>query len=449
IVGQILLDHPLSYAITMTVDVPAVYLQQFWKTVSEVPDTKDTIKFKLDTQEIIYVVDMFCDTFHLPMETPDNTFIAPVDIEIIQSFMQRVGYQGVVDKVSAFYMKCLAQPWQTMFKKKDVIQYPCFTKHVIADLMKKYPSISAKLEEDYHSIKDDILLVSVYTMGNVTVLGMLILDAFLTDEIRATGDYKEYEMVFVGVVVPMNQPQSVVSTQGTHRTTPRAYRTPTLNVASPQGKKRKQSAKETSSQSKSLKVTIKQKQVVEGGQDDESYASKFAASMLNDDDDDDSEKKDEKNDDEMGSLEIRTEKMQTPIPTPLSSPRKILSSDKKTFQELTNIVSNLTRKIEKSSTSNTSCRNDNFHSQHHDDHQDDDAPLEGEKRVKRQTTFKRSKSEKEWDAWVEETIISEDEVIPKDETSELIIKFQNFDKRVPTIFNHARMEATLNDMLSN
>ncbi|GKD96806.1 hypothetical protein Tco_1380703, partial [Tanacetum coccineum] len=32
IVGQILLDHPLSYALTATADVPAVYLKQFWRT---------------------------------------------------------------------------------------------------------------------------------------------------------------------------------------------------------------------------------------------------------------------------------------------------------------------------------------------------------------------------------------------------------------------------------
>ncbi|GKB40943.1 hypothetical protein Tco_0885885 [Tanacetum coccineum] len=271
IVGQILLDHPLSYALTTTVDVPV-----------------------------------------------------------------RVGYQGIVVKVSAFYTKFLAQPWQTMFKKKDVIQYPRFTKLIIADLMKKYPSISPRLEEDYHSIKDDISLVSVYTTGNVTVQGMLIPYAFLTDEIRATDDYKEYETVFVGVVVPMNQPQP--------------------------GKKRKQSVGETNSPSKSLKVTIKQKQVVEVGQDDESYASKFVASMLNDDDDDSgnrleprshkenpevihddddnkAEKKDEKKDDEMGSLEIRTEKMQTPIPTPPRSPRIILSLDKNINQELSVTVS--------------------------------------------------------------------------------------------------------------
>ncbi|GJX08139.1 hypothetical protein Tco_0196071 [Tanacetum coccineum] len=36
IVGQILLDHPLSYALTATADVPAVYLQKFWRTDREV-----------------------------------------------------------------------------------------------------------------------------------------------------------------------------------------------------------------------------------------------------------------------------------------------------------------------------------------------------------------------------------------------------------------------------
>ncbi|GJU53715.1 retrovirus-related pol polyprotein from transposon TNT 1-94 [Tanacetum coccineum] len=299
IVGQVLLDHPLSYALTATADVSAVYSQQFWKTVSKVPDTKETIKFKLDSQEITYTT---------------------------------VGYQGVVDKVSAFYTKFHAQPWQTMFKvfnrylttrrsgddqtkinilqlfhvvvncinvdyvgllwwdlincvfqKKDVIQYPHFTKLRIVDLMKKFPSIPRRLDEDYHSIKDDILLVSVYLTGNVLFRGMPILDAFLTDEIRATNDYAEYEMVFVKVAVPMNQPQPVFYTQGTHRTTPRAHRTPTFTAASPQGKKRKQSARETSLLMKSLKVTIKQKQVVQGEKDEESYASKFAASMLDDD----------------------------------------------------------------------------------------------------------------------------------------------------------------------
>ncbi|GJY09343.1 hypothetical protein Tco_0377528 [Tanacetum coccineum] len=126
IVRQILLDHPLSYALTATADVPVV-----------------------------------------------------------------VGYQGVVDKVSAFFTKNLAQPWQTMYKyaallwwdfinnvfqKKEAIQYPCFIKLI-----------------------DDVPLVSVYTTRNELVRGMLILDAFLTAEIRETNDFKEYETMFMKV----------------------------------------------------------------------------------------------------------------------------------------------------------------------------------------------------------------------------------------------------------
>ncbi|GJW56543.1 hypothetical protein Tco_0103274 [Tanacetum coccineum] len=208
IVGKILLDHPLSYVLAATVDVPIVYLQQFWKTINKVPDTKDTIKFKLDRQEIVYTVDMFRSTLKLLMKTLENPFIAPTTMKVIKPFMQMVGYQGVVNKVSAFYTKFLAQPWETMFKvfnrclttmtsghdltkinilqifhvvvnhvhvdyadllwwdflncvhqKKDVIQYPRFTKLIIVDLMKKFPSIPQKIKEDYHSIKDDITLL--------------------------------------------------------------------------------------------------------------------------------------------------------------------------------------------------------------------------------------------------------------------------------------------------
>nr|GEU73594.1 hypothetical protein [Tanacetum cinerariifolium] len=53
----------------------------------------------------------------------------------------------------------------------------------------------------------------------------------------------------------------------------------------------------------------------------------------------------------------------------------------------------------------------------HDDHHDDDAPSEGEKRAKRQNTSKDS------------PVIDEDEVIPKNETLELIEEFQNINKR--------------------
>ncbi|GJZ69860.1 hypothetical protein Tco_0633410 [Tanacetum coccineum] len=104
----------------------------------------------------------------------------------------------------------------------------------------------------------------------------------------------------------------------------------------------------------------------------------------------------------------------------------------------------LKRKFEKSSTSNTSCRDDAFCPHHHDDHQEDDAPHKGEKRAKRHKTSKSSKSTRS-----SSSKKTTNEVISKDTTPELIDEFQNADKHILTIYNYTRMMATLNDMMSN
>ncbi|GJV81016.1 hypothetical protein Tco_1516886 [Tanacetum coccineum] len=336
----------MRHALTATTDVPAVNLQQFWWTVSKVPDTEDTIKFMLDTQQFTYIVDMFRDTLQLLVETPENLFITPANIHTIEAFMNKVGYQGVVDKLFHVVLNqthvdyAALLLWDFMnnvFQKKQAIQYLSFIKLIVADLMKKLPNIPKRLEEDYHSIKDDVPLVSVYTTGNVLVRGMLIPDALLTAEIRETDDFKEYETVFMKVDVPMNQPQSVVSTQGTNRNTPRAPRTPTVSASPQESKKRKQTAGESSlkriiikkkkqstpsipplrddrerdemAEATILSLTLhktaldaeakeniakvqemlEQEEIdklVDGDEDEESYASAFVDTVLNDNDDD-------------------------------------------------------------------------------------------------------------------------------------------------------------------
>ncbi|GKA67758.1 putative reverse transcriptase domain-containing protein [Tanacetum coccineum] len=222
-----------------------------------------------------------------------------------------------------------------------------------------------KIEKDYHSIKYDIPLVSVYTTRDVRVRGMLILNTFLTGEICATDDFKEYETVFM------------------------------------KGNKRKHSAEESSSLMKSFKITIKRKKpsttpipppteaqeniakvqeklakeeiekLVEGDEDEESYAKpgshKENPKKVDDDDDEiEKEKKDdieiekEKKDDVVkekyiiddvtGSMKIRKEQKQTLIPSPTRSPRNVSSSDKTVFEELTANVSPTTATTFKASS---------------------------------------------------------------------------------------------------
>nr|GEX29322.1 hypothetical protein [Tanacetum cinerariifolium] len=247
-------------------------------------------------------------------------------------------FHVVVNRVYVSYVGLLW--WDFLHcvqQKKDVIHYPRFTKLIIYDLMKKFLSIPKRLGEDYHSIKDNIPLVSVYTTGNVTVKGTLIPDDFLTDDIRATPEYK--------TPTPATVVEDVV-----------------------QKKKRKQE--------KLMEEDIKK---MVDDEDEDSYASKFAYSVfINkednsgtridpeshkenlktvDDDDDGEEKKDDKKDDDnndddnddddnddddndddidhtlfkdqvIGSSKTRKEKMQTPIPSPHKSSKTDLSSDK-------------------------------------------------------------------------------------------------------------------------
>ncbi|GJS69756.1 hypothetical protein Tco_0702597 [Tanacetum coccineum] len=158
--------------------------------------------------------------------------------------------------------------------------------HPLSYALTATADVPVVIEEDYHSIKDDIPLVSVYTTGNVLVREMLILGSFLTEEIRATNDFKEYEMMFVNVDALMNQPQPVVSTQGTHRSTPRAHGIPTLtaNKTALAAKAQENVAKV---QEKLYENEIeKMVEGEKGEEDEESYASAFVNSVFNDDFDD-------------------------------------------------------------------------------------------------------------------------------------------------------------------
>ncbi|GJZ76203.1 retrovirus-related pol polyprotein from transposon TNT 1-94 [Tanacetum coccineum] len=247
IVGQILLDHPLSYALTATADVPYVYLQQFWRTVSKVPGPEEM-----------------------------------------------VGYQGVVDKVIAFYTKNLAQPWQTMFKVFNRCLTTRTTRHdqTKINVLQMFQAMINRINVDYAS------LLWWDFMSNV------------------------------------KQKKEAIQ----------AHRTPTLTT-NPPGKKRKQSAGESSTRQKSLKITIRQQKVVEKEKDDDDFENRLEPGSHKDnpetvDDDVDNyvEKVDEEERGEMGSLETRTKETQTTIPTLPRSPRTILYSDKNITQELTNNV---------------------------------------------------------------------------------------------------------------
>ncbi|GKB11691.1 hypothetical protein Tco_0845614 [Tanacetum coccineum] len=178
-------------------------------------------------------------------------------------------FHTVVNRLHVDYAALLW--WDVMnnvFQRKEVIQYPRFIKLIIVDLMKKFPNIPKRQEEEYHTIKDD---------------------APLSD------DFKAYETAFVGLYVSMKQPQLVVSTQGTHRKKKQS----TPSIPPPGDDVERDAIAEASLLSLTLyktqeniakvKEAFEQEEIdklVDGDEDEESYASEFDDSMFNDDVDD-------------------------------------------------------------------------------------------------------------------------------------------------------------------
>ncbi|GKB90523.1 hypothetical protein Tco_0962795, partial [Tanacetum coccineum] len=84
--------------LTATADVPDIYIQQFWKTVKQVPNANDTIRFMVDKKEIIYTLDMFHAALKLPTKTAEKPFIP-----LIMSLVWKSVRYGVYKELDMAY----------------------------------------------------------------------------------------------------------------------------------------------------------------------------------------------------------------------------------------------------------------------------------------------------------------------------------------------------------
>nr|GEW95611.1 putative Gag-Pol polyprotein [Tanacetum cinerariifolium] len=317
-----------------------------------------------------------------------------------------VGYRGVVDEVSSFYMKNLAQPWQIMFKK--------------------FLEIPKRIEEDYHSIRYDITMI------------------------RTTDDFKMYETVFMKEesagesssphksLKITNRQQKVV--EGSKDNDDSKNRLETGSNKDKQeyvdddddkgtDKVDEEEGGESSSPHKSLKITNRQQKVVEGSKDNDDSKNRLETGSNKDKQeyvDDDDDKGTDKVDEEEGEFNEQAPKIIEDLlkyyiqrnviqihPTTTTSIETTSSADLQQQQYF-----KMKRSLQDRANDPALW--------------EDDAPPEGEKRVKRQKALKSLKStrgssskhstkvsktyvskqqqkQQEWDAWVEETLIDEDE----------------------------------------
>ncbi|GJQ96921.1 retrovirus-related pol polyprotein from transposon TNT 1-94 [Tanacetum coccineum] len=139
--------------------------------------------------------------FHKQLPTIHNSFVPPPSFsDMVPFYKQVLGFTMELKTQSSFKTTGLLQPWQTYYGKDSTIRF------IIQHLRFHIQDLQRSLKTQKQSWNADTSLV------------------LITDEMKLTEHYWMYAEVF-RIDVPLTQSQPTESTQGTHRT-PSAPRSP-------------------------------------------------------------------------------------------------------------------------------------------------------------------------------------------------------------------------------
>ncbi|GJV45091.1 hypothetical protein Tco_1429627 [Tanacetum coccineum] len=174
---------PFYIAFEITADVPEIYMQEFWVTVSR---HHSSLHFKLNGKSHIVNVDNFRDMLKICPKLPGQEFEEPPLEEEILSFIRDLGHT-VENKNS---------------KKNNDMYYPRFTKVIVDYFMAKDQAIPRRNKMFWHYARDDFMFTTVRVISkhqdtqvygailpqHLTNQAMLESEAYMTYRAYATGE---------------------------------------------------------------------------------------------------------------------------------------------------------------------------------------------------------------------------------------------------------------------
>ncbi|GJV27926.1 ribonuclease H-like domain-containing protein [Tanacetum coccineum] len=430
----------------------------------------------VDKETITYIVDMFCDTLKIPVETPEQPFIEPGNLKFIQSFLKIVGYQGLVDKVTIKQKKpiSITIPLPSDDRERDEIHEATqlsLALHKTVKLAEEQENMAAVeeqlLKEDVEKIvegededsyaskfADSVFLNKEDTSARLEPESHKENPEIVDDDDDDVNEKKDdkkdddnddndddndnhYDQALVRnkrtgsseIRTPPRSPRTDLSSDKTISQELIATISPTPTTTSQDRSKSKPTSSKTKEKGRKCLI-LPNNLVLETNE----LTKEAVPRMVND-----AVKKDRKIS-TTNVPELILQKFVVHAP-------KIIEKLFKTHMKSKVIIVHPTTST---STSTFADLQHQLYLNMRTNLQDQVDDLELWDVLKRSKTSEsaRQEQQQEWDTWVEDTVIDKDEVIPEDKTPELIEEFQNVDKHVPTIFDHERMKDTLRDILS-
>ncbi|GJV32025.1 retrovirus-related pol polyprotein from transposon TNT 1-94 [Tanacetum coccineum] len=222
---QVALDFifltPFYQAFLISASVPAIYMHEFWATVTF---QKHNIKFKMNKKSYSFDLETFRHMFQICPKVPVQKFVNPLFEEEILVFMSDLGYPGNIKSLSEvkgeFYLNhgehseqsstnvivdLVYQIENKVTKRNKDMYYPRFTKVIINHFMSQEQSIPRRNKVDWHMAKDDHILTTMRFIPQHEVVqkdGVILHDYLTNQAMKESEAYKSYYDLATGKVLP-------------------------------------------------------------------------------------------------------------------------------------------------------------------------------------------------------------------------------------------------------
>ncbi|GJR96774.1 retrovirus-related pol polyprotein from transposon TNT 1-94 [Tanacetum coccineum] len=246
---------PFYPAFLITASVPAVYMQEFWATVTY---QKHHIRFKMNKKSYSFDMETFRNMLLICPKLPGQKFVDPPFEEEILTFIRELGYPGNIKLLSDVKVDTLPQPWRTFgtiinkclsgkvtgidtlrlsraqilwglyhqekvdyvyllwedlvfqienkeSRKNKYMFYPRFTKVIINHFMSQDQSIPRRNKVDWHMANDDPILTTMRFIPQHEVVqryGAILPDYLTNPTMKESEAYKTYYDLATGKVQP-------------------------------------------------------------------------------------------------------------------------------------------------------------------------------------------------------------------------------------------------------
>ncbi|GJZ59286.1 hypothetical protein Tco_0615102 [Tanacetum coccineum] len=231
---QVVLDAlaltPFYQAFLITTEVPAIYMQEFWATVSV---HKSSIRFTINKKKVSLDVDIFREILQFCPKILGQKFEdLPLEHDIL-SFIRDLGHSRDIIYLSDVSVDYLHQPWRAFAtiinkclsgketgmdkirlscaqilweaKKTNKMSYPKFTKIIIDYFMSKDQSISRRNKMFWHTARDDTMFTAMRCISrheDTQVYGTILPKDLTNQAMLESKAYKTYYAFASGEKTP-------------------------------------------------------------------------------------------------------------------------------------------------------------------------------------------------------------------------------------------------------